>query len=371
MFLAGADGQTPELRAPSIKGAMRFWWRAVNGHLDLKTLKEKEAEIFGGGGEKASRSTFDLIVRIKEKKKIKGEDLPPNLEGLKYLGYIMYHQQKYREGYNIETTFDIIIRSKNDEVLEKAAAVIWLWIYFGGIGSRQRRGFGSISVLEVKSDINLKLNFNFKDDVENFYNYNLNKIKQLFDIKKIKNIPDYSTLHHAKFYVSKKSFASWDKVLNDIGKILKEIRVAPSDKKIKNRKFTLATLDQKAAFGLPIKVRNDKELNFKNTEKYGRMASPIYISVIKSSGGKYYWTVLRFTNKFMPDDTKLIFASKNGKIKNKWYYEEKMKKKGSFDAKRLIFYFDKENQRLVDDFFAEIYSKKKPQQSKAKKIILL
>jgi len=33
MFLAGADGVTPELRAPSIKGAMRFWWRACNGHL--------------------------------------------------------------------------------------------------------------------------------------------------------------------------------------------------------------------------------------------------------------------------------------------------------------------------------------------------
>ncbi len=28
LFLAGADGQTPELRPPSIKGMMRFWWRA-------------------------------------------------------------------------------------------------------------------------------------------------------------------------------------------------------------------------------------------------------------------------------------------------------------------------------------------------------
>ncbi|OPX29474.1 MAG: type III-B CRISPR module RAMP protein Cmr1 [Candidatus Omnitrophica bacterium 4484_171] len=35
MFLAGADGRTPELRPPSIKGAMRFWWRAMNGHLPL------------------------------------------------------------------------------------------------------------------------------------------------------------------------------------------------------------------------------------------------------------------------------------------------------------------------------------------------
>ena len=44
MFLSGADGN-PELRPPSIKGMMRFWWRAINSHLahpNLKTLKEEE-----------------------------------------------------------------------------------------------------------------------------------------------------------------------------------------------------------------------------------------------------------------------------------------------------------------------------------------
>jgi len=47
MFLAGADGQTPELRPPSIKGAMRFWWRAMNGNLSLEELKKQEDDIFG------------------------------------------------------------------------------------------------------------------------------------------------------------------------------------------------------------------------------------------------------------------------------------------------------------------------------------
>ena len=61
MFLAGADGQTPELRPPSIKGAMRFWWRAVNGHLQLKDLKEKEAEIFG---DQNRRSKIEIVVEI-------------------------------------------------------------------------------------------------------------------------------------------------------------------------------------------------------------------------------------------------------------------------------------------------------------------
>ncbi len=44
MFLAGADGKTPELRPPSIKGLMRFWWRAINGHLPLNNLKSFTAK---------------------------------------------------------------------------------------------------------------------------------------------------------------------------------------------------------------------------------------------------------------------------------------------------------------------------------------
>ncbi len=44
MFLAGADGKTPELRPPSIKGLMRFWWRAMNGHLPLNNLKSFTAK---------------------------------------------------------------------------------------------------------------------------------------------------------------------------------------------------------------------------------------------------------------------------------------------------------------------------------------
>ncbi len=63
MFLAGADGKTPELRPPSIKGAMRFWWRAMNGHISIKELKEEEGEIFGGSGEKEGRSKFGIRIK--------------------------------------------------------------------------------------------------------------------------------------------------------------------------------------------------------------------------------------------------------------------------------------------------------------------
>ena len=58
MFLAGADGVTPELRPPSIKGALRFWWRALNGHLELSELKRIEGKIFGDTSRRSN-----LIIR--------------------------------------------------------------------------------------------------------------------------------------------------------------------------------------------------------------------------------------------------------------------------------------------------------------------
>jgi len=62
LFLAGADGVTPELRAPSIKGALRFWWRAINGeYKNYTVLKEQEATIFG---DTSKRSRFALSVRL-------------------------------------------------------------------------------------------------------------------------------------------------------------------------------------------------------------------------------------------------------------------------------------------------------------------
>ena len=62
MLLHGADGQTPELRPPSIKGALRFWWRALHGHLSLDILKKREAMIFGSTDQKLGKSSFSIQI---------------------------------------------------------------------------------------------------------------------------------------------------------------------------------------------------------------------------------------------------------------------------------------------------------------------
>lgn len=53
MFLAGTDKDTPELRASSIRGALRWWFRAVAGGYitALTELKRLEGCLFGDPGE--------------------------------------------------------------------------------------------------------------------------------------------------------------------------------------------------------------------------------------------------------------------------------------------------------------------------------
>ena len=50
MFIYGAASL--ELRTSSLKGLVRYWWRALNGHLPVKELREKEELLFGSGDEK-------------------------------------------------------------------------------------------------------------------------------------------------------------------------------------------------------------------------------------------------------------------------------------------------------------------------------
>lgn len=55
-FIRGADQRIPEVRSPSIKGAMRWWFRALAGSYfgdDAQKLKEIENQVFGSTKERS------------------------------------------------------------------------------------------------------------------------------------------------------------------------------------------------------------------------------------------------------------------------------------------------------------------------------
>jgi CRISPR-associated protein Cmr1 len=164
IFMYGADGKSPELRPASIKGVMRFWWRAINGDLPLDDLKKQEDEIFGST---EKRSSFS--IRVNEDLKSKKEyPLPHKKKGDKG-----YHQ---KNAFIANQTFQVIFRGKNLELISNIFKLLTL---LGGFGQRSRRGFGSIrikeddtliSIEEIKKlikSINPKFEYNHRNKSKN------------------------------------------------------------------------------------------------------------------------------------------------------------------------------------------------------------
>ena len=158
MFLAGVDNRLPELRPPSIKGAMRFWWRAVQRFASQDDLKKKEAELFGSGGESFGRAPFN--IRAQGVKLNIGEDQPlPHHrngwcgedKGCRNNNRGLCDKQFPLRCYKKGGTFQVRFESRDDSA-SFAGKVFRLSSILGGLGRRCRRGFGSYYIQEDTGD---------------------------------------------------------------------------------------------------------------------------------------------------------------------------------------------------------------------------
>ena len=138
LFMSGADGTTPELRAPSIKGALRFWWRAMNGHLDLNELRKRESKIFGDTTQRSKiiiqKCAFTQRAVISNEKKVP-------------------HKPFANAAFSARQSFELIIGLQqplyiNGLVFDNKSleSLVYLTFTLGGLGNRSRRGYGSLTI---------------------------------------------------------------------------------------------------------------------------------------------------------------------------------------------------------------------------------
>ncbi|MCB9293455.1 MAG: type III-B CRISPR module RAMP protein Cmr1 [Lewinellaceae bacterium] len=162
MFLAGADGRTPELRPPSLKGAMRFWWRAVNGHLPLAELKKQESDIFGGSGDNVKRSKIIARVFSPDTLRTSTAELVPHKPSLKALAI------EPGQEYSVQLS---LTRSNAAFDLQKLRALFELTCLLGGLGKRVRRGMGSVHIIGAESpDPSFQNPYPLKADLGHIHN---------------------------------------------------------------------------------------------------------------------------------------------------------------------------------------------------------
>lgn len=168
MYIGDGVQRADSVRPPSIKGALRYWWRALNwgrllaaegGSVEpaLKRLHRDEARLFG------------LAAKRQEDKEVGGQGLfrlgveqPANMATQSdwprdgnsqggYLGYGLWetHSSSAREFLTEGQSFTLTLAFKaaaNEEDRAQMRQAISLWGLLGGLGSRARRGFGSVAL---------------------------------------------------------------------------------------------------------------------------------------------------------------------------------------------------------------------------------
>ena len=174
LFCAGADHRRAEIRLPSFKGALRFWWRALAWSRlkgDLKKIQLEEDALFGSadGGQSsvlmhlalASDSQMvskDTVLTVSEtNRQVVGD-------GVRYLGYGVMKAfgretgQLTRACLRAPIDFAVHIRFRKRGLsgkeykqylasLEKALIVYGT---LGGMGAKSRKGYGSLVIQALR-----------------------------------------------------------------------------------------------------------------------------------------------------------------------------------------------------------------------------
>ncbi|GBE26292.1 hypothetical protein BMS3Bbin03_00204 [bacterium BMS3Bbin03] len=245
MFLAGADGRTPELRPPSIKGMLRFWWRTIQA-CPVKQLREKEGKIFGSSEEEIGRSTFRLIIKGDFETKSE-KPLPHHFNDNK-----SFQLPAIKAG----TSFQILT-----DAGESLHNLFILTSILGGLGKRSRRGFGSFAITHIDEKLLPRVSM---ESVLTRMNVITDKYK--IEGAKIvaKDFPDldYPYIKLIKFGDSENSYQA---LLKKIGE-----------------------------------TSHTHDSVYTGTTKGTRLASPVYVSIIRNSNGGFIPIITLLNTVFRP-----------------------------------------------------------------------
>lgn len=268
LFLGGSDPKKAELRVPAIKGALRFWWRALYGSDNLEDMKKRESEIFGSTDKKAGFSI--QLKKINNISPILG-NLPPGVKIptqskgkifkisiIEYLAYGLceYKKDKKRNVYTKEhisvgSRFNILFKIFNISHEEQIINTFKVLVNFGGLGSRSRNGFGSITIQD--STVNPKP----EGELRSFTSFS----------------------HQTKLFDNFKPEDKWENALSAIGKVYREARNSLEKKH---------SFDKRSLVAKPLIVKGEITIN-------DRHAKPYFLHVNKLQNGKFQGQIL-----FMP-----------------------------------------------------------------------
>ena len=175
LFCAGADSKTPEVRLPSFKGVLRYWWRALAWSRcggDLEVVRREEDRLFGSAGGGQSRVLMRWAsppeptpISVNEVLKVRagGEVVG---DGARYLGYGVMESFPRKNKQTGQRTaagqltraclapFDFTVRMRgrdlNEQELTSLTDSLVALGVLGGLGAKSRKGYGSLVLRDLR-----------------------------------------------------------------------------------------------------------------------------------------------------------------------------------------------------------------------------
>jgi len=350
MFLSGADPRgEPELRAPALRGAMRYWLRALTGAAGEQTMRRCEEYLFGAVGEQAAAGAVSLrLLPMANLSSQPYSELTKDKPGTAYLWFAARRTQRESERSAIlPTKFDFVMsfpRSKQPvQDLEQAAAVLWLLTRLGGIGARSRRFAGGVQVAAVKSNYDpqsiigqLSISADSPQALASDIAQGIKNARHVFGIQKLANpAPDqFDVLHpdRCQIFVLDRIFDSWQSAIEDIGSTYQLFRKKRQPdygivKTAMKAGVDLQEAVQRAAFGLPIPfvfpsleekkrkrtaiLQAEECKEQKECVNIDRRASPLWMRIVRLSNSQYTVVFTWFKSQFLPEAARLLLTERN------------------------------------------------------------
>ncbi|GGM66667.1 hypothetical protein GCM10011608_59990 [Micromonospora sonchi] len=368
-----ADRRLPEhaveseagIRASSLRGAMRYWLRAIAGaqigsRIDL--LAALESRVFG-----STTRASSVALRLPNPPEARfGQPDWCRREEARWIGYLagqgLSRPADDNRGCRLTRrfvepggpTFNLQLRFGQDkDAAALAVAALWSLCRYGGLGARTRRGFGGLHIAAVEGDLpapwtpemlcsaavvpseGLQLDeHGWSPELARCANP-LERTVALArrDVKNQptafdgwRDLPTYPVFGGPKVFIAElsgRSFPDWSAVLAYAGEQFRWFRATESapgaryTPKIKTREWlrTINGDDHEfalGALGLPIVFKEGKTAYPIGTATAGgdrsplRRASPLWLRPLRDSNARWRLLSFAFLGRFLPDEVEVV-----------------------------------------------------------------
>ena len=332
MFLGDSDSDkcAEKIRPPSLKGALRFWWRALNwgriysscgnnANSALQQLHKEEGALFGLAHKSNIGGQSAFRLRIRDDRSKAGREL---ISGISYLlGQGLTGKNK-ASGY-LESGSDFTVccypsaRMTSDQSAQLEQALLCLGL-LGGLGARSRKGLGSLSVQELSGG-RLAAPENRAEYIEA-----IRDLLQSACVDLVVDEPPYSALSALSRIDISSSQKSSEELLAEYNNKLHQYRSWQTEKRnfkddhdwaydVANGK-PISTLPQRTVFGLPHNYFLSKaKQKVDVSSSTGRRATPLIAHVHQFKNGNTLLVQSLLRSTFLHRESGVEVSSKRNR----------------------------------------------------------